>query len=95
MRRCEKGMHYYQAIVHQDLLGDWVVLKMRGSKLSKLGAHAVERVGSQDEGRARVEQINLVRRKRGYVSMKFFGVCRGGLRATLAFLQKHLNGRIV
>ena len=48
MRRWEKGTRYYQAIVHQDLLGDWVVLKMWGSKLSKLGSHAMEIVNSQE-----------------------------------------------
>ena len=66
MHRWEKDTRYYQAIVHQDLLGDWVVLKMWGSKLSKLGLHVIEVVDSQEQGRARVEQIAIIRKKRGY-----------------------------
>lgn len=69
MHRWEKDTRYYQAIVHQDLLGDWVVLKMWGSKLSKLGSHAIEVVDSQEQGRMRVGQIAFIRKQRGYVSI--------------------------
>lgn len=64
--RWEKETRYYQAILHQDLLGDWVVFLMWGSRHSALGASRSILVENQSEGQRVLNEIQHKRLKRGY-----------------------------
>lgn len=66
MLRWEKNTRYYQASLHQDLLGDWVVFLMWGSRHSALGASRSILVKNQLEGQQRLNEIQHKRLKRGY-----------------------------
>lgn len=69
MKRWEKDSRYYMACVQQDLLGDWTVQKIWGSKITKAGSRATEIVESYDAGQTRLTEIDHIRSRRGYIQI--------------------------
>lgn len=62
----EKKRRYYRVWVYQDLLNDWVLLRMWGSLDSSLGGEKKELISSHDEGLAKLRDIHKRRTSRHY-----------------------------
>lgn len=56
---------YYNAVLTQDLFGDWVVIKSWGSK-ARRGGSKTFLCASYGEGINYLEKMNKLRERRGY-----------------------------
>ena len=66
-QRCLKfEQRYYEAILHQDLFGDWVVTRVNGRIATALGKVRHTPVESYAQGMALLDQINKQRSARKY-----------------------------
>jgi hypothetical protein len=65
--RWETGTRYYEVRLMRDLLQDWVLIVSRGGKTNRLGALRTLFVSSEEEGMKRIETLEKVRTRRGYV----------------------------
>jgi len=59
--RWETGERWYEAILTQDLLGDWIVLRVWGGKGSRRHGQKTDMVNSEADGRNLIEQIHKTR----------------------------------
>lgn len=66
-RRWESDRRYYCALLHQDLLGDYVMDTWWGGKFNKLGGCATQFVGSFEAGVAALTKLDKERRARRYL----------------------------
>lgn len=57
---------YYRALLYQDLLGDWILLRDWGALDSKLGGMKTELLSSVREGEEKLELIAKRRRQHRY-----------------------------
>jgi hypothetical protein len=64
--RWEKDTRYYEAHLHQDLWGDWVITKVWGRKGTALGQVRDLPCGSYEDGLARLDELSTRRQQRGY-----------------------------
>ena len=64
--RWEKDTRYYEAHLHQDLWGGWVLTKVWGRRGSALGRVVHSRCESYDEARMTLEAVQKRRGHRGY-----------------------------
>ncbi|GAB4363789.1 MAG: WGR domain-containing protein [Methylohalobius sp. ZOD2] len=64
--RWEKNSRYYEAHLHQDLWGDWVVTRVWGQRGGRLGRVMHVPCRSQEEGREMLRSLDRSRRRRGY-----------------------------
>ena len=64
--RWEAETRYYSAVLHRDLLGDWVLSVAHGGRGNRLGALVHRPVGSLDAGMLALQQIGITREKRHY-----------------------------
>lgn len=62
----EKKRRYYRVWVYQDLLNDWVLLRMWGSLDSSRGGEKKELISSHDEGLSKLCDIHKRRISRHY-----------------------------
>jgi hypothetical protein len=62
--RWETAQRWYEAELVLDLLGDWVLMRRRGSKASRRCGELSRVVAGEAEGRQFIERINLVRLRR-------------------------------
>ncbi|MQM29471.1 MAG: hypothetical protein CRU78_02520 [Candidatus Accumulibacter phosphatis] len=65
--RWETNTRYYEVRLMRDLLQDWVLIVSRGGKTNRLGALRTLFVSSEEEGMKRIETLEKVRTRRGYV----------------------------
>lgn len=66
-RRWETSTRYYEVVLHQDLLGDWVLSVSHGGRGSNLGALVHRAVGSLEAGMVALETIAKTRKRHGYL----------------------------
>ena len=64
--RWEKETKFYQATLKKDLLGDFVVHVLRGSKVSNASVSRSVLVSSINEGILKIENIGKIRLRHGY-----------------------------
>jgi hypothetical protein len=64
--RWESPSRYYEAVLHQDLLGDWVLSTARGGRRSRLGALRTKYVGTPEAGLKEVRALEKLRLRHGY-----------------------------
>ena len=65
--RWETDTKYYEVRLGQDLFDDWVLMVARGRKQSRLGALRTIYVVTAEEGIKKIEMLETVRTRRGYV----------------------------
>jgi hypothetical protein len=73
-QRWEKDTRYYEAHLHQDLWGGWVLTHVWGQRGTRLGRIRHLPCASYDEGLLRLVAVDQRRRQRGY--------CRTGYQRT-------------
>ncbi|MEZ5584441.1 MAG: WGR domain-containing protein [Candidatus Competibacteraceae bacterium] len=64
--RWEKNTRYYEAYLHQDLWGDWVLTRVWGRRGSKLGQIRDIPCASYEEGLAKLGEVEKRRKQHGY-----------------------------
>ena len=64
--RWESATRYYEAILQQDLLGDWVLSTARGGLRNRLGALRHLALPSRDAVVNEVASLHKLRLRRGY-----------------------------
>lgn len=64
--RWETDTRYYVCDLHQDLLGDWVMLQSWGGKFNRLGRQSFKVVDSEAQACELIVQLHRTRIKRGY-----------------------------
>jgi len=64
--RWEKSTRYYEAYLHQDLWGDWVLTRVWGRRGSKLGQIRNFPCASYEEGLAQLSEVEKRRKQHGY-----------------------------
>jgi predicted DNA-binding WGR domain protein len=64
-RRWEKGTRYYEALIEQDLFGDWVLTLVWGRRGSSLGRVQHRSHPSASAARKAVETVARRRARRG------------------------------
>lgn len=65
--RCKLNeQRYYEAILHQDLFGDWIVTRINGRIATALGKVRHTPVNNYTQGLALLEQITKQRSARKY-----------------------------
>ncbi len=64
--RWEKDSRYYEAHLHQDLWGDWVLTRVWGQRGSRLGRVINVPCATYQEGMGMLAQIDRARQKKGY-----------------------------
>lgn len=69
-RRWESERRYYAALLHQDLLGDWVIDVQWGGKYNRLGGRETIAVPSLEAGQAQLLDIHRERLARRYSSIE-------------------------
>ncbi len=69
-RRWESERRYYSALLHQDLLGCWVIDVCWGGKYNKLGGRETIAVDSLEAGQAQLLAIHRERMARRYSSIE-------------------------
>ena len=69
IRRWESARRYYCAMLHQDLLGDYVVDRFWGGRFNRLGGHDTKPVASLEHGLVFLDQLNAERVSKKYVHM--------------------------
>ena len=65
-RRWESKRRYYLVVLHQDLLGDYVIDRYWGGLFNQLGGHDTEYVSSLDHGLQVLDEIDKLRVSRKY-----------------------------
>ena len=65
--RWETDSRYYDVRLVQDLFNDWVLIVSRGAKRNRLGALRTIFVSSEEEGLKKIQTLEKVRTRRGYV----------------------------
>lgn len=65
-RRWEKDTRYYEAHLHQDLWGGWVLTSVWGQRSTRLGRMWHLSCASYEEGLGRLTEIDQRRQQRGY-----------------------------
>ena len=61
---------HYLLWLHQDLLGDWCLMRQWGSLDSHRGRMVQQRVDSEEAGRLEMAREDRRREKRGYVAVE-------------------------
>jgi predicted DNA-binding WGR domain protein len=69
-RRWEKGTRYYEALIEQDLFGDWVLTLVWGRRGSSLGRVQHRPQPSATAAHEAVETVGRRRARRGYARMR-------------------------
>jgi hypothetical protein len=69
--RWETDSRYYDVRLSQDLFNDWVLLVSRGGKRNRLGALRTIFVASKEEGLKKIQELEKVRARRGYVRVPY------------------------
>ena len=64
--RWEKDSRYYEAILQQDLWGDWVVTRAWGRRGTALGQVRNHAFNSYEDALQNLESVAVRRGKRGY-----------------------------
>lgn len=64
--RWEKEGRYYEAHLHQDLWGQWVVTRAWGQRNGRLGRVMNVPCASHEEGLGILAQLDRSRRQKGY-----------------------------
>ena len=64
--RWESATRYYEAVLQQDLLGDWVLSTSRGGLRNRLGALRHLALPSKDAVVKEVASLHKLRLRRGY-----------------------------
>ncbi len=64
--RWESATRYYTAVLHRDLLDDWVLTVARGGRRNRLGRVEHKVVASREQGLAELEALDRKRTRRGY-----------------------------
>jgi predicted DNA-binding WGR domain protein len=64
--RWERGTRYYEAHLHQDLWGDWVLTQVWGRRGTELGRMVHTPCASYQDGRERLTAVQARREQRGY-----------------------------
>lgn len=67
--RWERDTRYYDALLHQDLWGRWVLTRVWGRKGTRLGRVVHQLFASYEEALKGMEAVRLRREKRRYVSV--------------------------
>lgn len=67
--RWESATRYYTAVLHMDLLSDWVLTIARGGKRNRLGRVEHKFVASREQGLAELKALDRKRTRRGYVRL--------------------------
>jgi predicted DNA-binding WGR domain protein len=65
-RRWEKGTRYYEARLHRDLWGDWLLSVRWGRRGTRLSQSRDRPCASYDDGLARLGAVAKRRAQRGY-----------------------------
>lgn len=65
--RWESVTRYYEAILQQDLLGDWVLSTAHGGLRNRLGALKHRAFPSKEDAVTGLRELDKRRLKRGYV----------------------------
>lgn len=68
-RRWESERRYYCALLHQDLLGDWVLDRVWGGKFNRLGGQDTKLAGNYEAGISMLQDVDKVRLARRYVEV--------------------------
>jgi len=71
--RWEKEGRYYEAHLHQDLWGDWVVTRVWGRRGQRLGQVKHVPCASREVGEAVLRHLDRTRRRRGYRLVRLEG----------------------
>lgn len=64
--RWEKESRYYEAHLHQDLWGHWILTRVWGQRRSALGRVRHIPCASYEEGLIQLDQVRKRRKQRGY-----------------------------
>ena len=64
--RWESASRYYEAVLQQDLLGDWVLSTARGGLRNRLGAIRHLALTSKEAAVKEVTSLHKLRLRRGY-----------------------------
>lgn len=64
--RWESASRYYEAVLQQDLLGDWVLSTARGGLRNRLGAIRHLALPSMEAAVKEVTSLHKLRLRRGY-----------------------------
>lgn len=67
--RWERGTRYYEAYVHQDLWGAWVLTRAWGRRGTRLGRVVCFPCQSYREARDRLAALGRRRKHRGYAAV--------------------------
>lgn len=62
----ETATKYYQAILFQDLFGDWVIIRYWGGKKSNLGSYTTDFCESYVTAIEKLRELQKVRRAHAY-----------------------------
>lgn len=65
-KEMDYGSRYYRVLVHQDLLGCWLVTRVWGGSLRQAGQMKEHLVASREEALGLIEEIGERRKARGY-----------------------------
>jgi predicted DNA-binding WGR domain protein len=65
--RWERGTRYYEARLHPNLWGQWVVTRSWGRRGQRLGRVVDVPCASYEEGRQHLAAVQARRQQRGYV----------------------------
>jgi predicted DNA-binding WGR domain protein len=67
--RWHKGTRFYEAILQQDLWGEWVLTRRWGRRGAKTGKSMTMPCASYEQGLQLLEEVIERRAKRGYVAV--------------------------
>lgn len=66
----QESQHYYKLIIQQDLIGDWVLIKIRGSIGEKKQQRFTQQVLAPTDCIEKiVKQVSAQNKKRGFMMM--------------------------
>ncbi|MCI0667704.1 MAG: WGR domain-containing protein [Methylococcaceae bacterium] len=65
-KETDNGSRYYRVLVHQDLLGTWLLTRVWGGSLRQAGQMKEHPVDSREEALGLLEEIDKRRKARGY-----------------------------
>lgn len=57
---------WYRVDAHQDLLGDWVVMRIWGGRFNKRGNKKIDIARNKAAAFTLIKKIEVVRKRRGY-----------------------------
>ena len=64
--RWEKNTRYYEAHLHQDLWGDWILTQVWGQRGTRMGQTKHTLCASYQDGMEKLAQVRKRREQRGY-----------------------------